>query len=115
MKKTCIALFAMLCIPSLWAQQDVQFTQFSNNKIFYNPGVTGAGDAICLGMAARQQWVGFDNAPSTQNFTANIPLNILHGGLAVNVTNDMIGYFQDMTVGLGYGYQMDLEIGRAHV
>jgi type IX secretion system PorP/SprF family membrane protein len=111
MKKTCIALFAMLCTTGLWAQQDVQFTQFANNKIFYNPGVTGAGDAICLGMAARQQWVGFENAPSTQNFNANIPINFLHGGLAVNVTNDIIGYFQDMTVGLGYGYQMDLAGG----
>ena len=91
MKKTRIALFAILCSSALWAQQDVQFTQFANNKIFYNPGVTGAGDAICLSAAHRSQWVGFDNAPTTQNFSANIPLNFLHGGLALNFTNDMIG------------------------
>ena len=111
MKKTRIALFAILCSSALWAQQDVQFTQFANNKIFYNPGVTGAGDAICLSAAHRSQWVGFDNAPTTQNFSANIPLNFLHGGLALNFTNDMIGYFQDITVGVGYGYQMDLAGG----
>ena len=111
MKKTLIALFAIVCSSALWAQQDVQFTQFANNKIFYNPGVTGAGDAICLSAAHRSQWVGFDNAPTTQNFSANIPLNFLHGGLALNVTNDMIGYFQDITVGVGYGYQMDLAGG----
>jgi type IX secretion system PorP/SprF family membrane protein len=35
----------------------------------------------------------------------------LHGGLALNFTNDMIGYFQDITVGVGYGYQMDLAGG----
>ena len=111
MKKTRIALFAILCTSALWAQQDVQFTQFANNKIFYNPGVTGAGDAICLSAAHRSQWVGFDNAPTTQNFSANIPLNFLHGGLALNFTNDMIGYFQDITVGVGYGYQMNLAGG----
>ncbi|MDG1055144.1 MAG: PorP/SprF family type IX secretion system membrane protein [Schleiferiaceae bacterium] len=111
MKKTRIALFAILCSSALWAQQDVQFTQFANNKIFYNPGVTGAGDAICLSAAHRSQWVGFDNAPTTQNFSANIPLNFVHGGLALNFTNDMIGYFQDITVGVGYGYQMDLAGG----
>ena len=111
MKKNRIALFAILCSSALWAQQDVQFTQFANNKIFYNPGVTGAGDAICLSAAHRSQWVGFDNAPTTQNFSANIPLNFLHGGLALNFTNDMIGYFQDITVGVGYGYQMDLAGG----
>jgi type IX secretion system PorP/SprF family membrane protein len=108
MRKTRIALFAMLCSSALWAQQEVQFTQFANNKLFYNPGVAGSGDAICLGMAARQQWVGFENAPSTQNFGANIPIGVLHGGLSLGVTNDMIGYFQDQTVSLGYGYQMDL-------
>ena len=111
MKKTLIALFAIVCSSALWAQQDVQFTQFANNKIFYNPGVTGAGDAICLSAAHRSQWVGFDNAPTTQNFSSNIPLNFLHGGLALNFTNDMIGYFQDITVGVGYGYQMDLAGG----
>jgi len=111
MKKTLIALFAIVCSSALWAQQDVQFTQFANNKIFYNPGVTGAGDAICLSAAHRSQWVGFDNAPTTQNFSFNIPLNFLHGGLALNFTNDMIGYFQDITVGVGYGYQMDLAGG----
>ena len=111
MKKTLIALFAIVCSSALWAQQDVQFTQFANNKIFYNPGVTGAGDAICLSAAHRSQWVGFDNAPTTQNFSSNIPLNFLHGGLALNFTNDMIGYFQDITVGVGYGYQMNLAGG----
>ena len=42
---------------------------------------------------------------------SNIPLNFLHGGLALNFTNDMIGYFQDITFGVGYGYQMDLAGG----
>ena len=111
MKKTRIVGMALLWASALWAQQDVQFTQFANNKIFYNPGVAGAGDAICLNAAHRSQWVGFDNAPTTQNFSANIPLDFLHGGLSVAVTNDMIGYFQDITAGVGYAYQTDLAGG----
>lgn len=111
MRKTRLALFAMLCSSALWAQQDVQFTQFANNKIFYNPGVIGSGDAICLSAAHRSQWVGFDNAPTTQNFNANVPLDIIGGGLSVNFTNDMIGFFQDVTAGVGYGYQMALANG----
>lgn len=111
MRKTRLAIFAILCSTALWGQQDVQFTQFANNKIFYNPGVTGSGDAICLSAAHRSQWVGFDNAPTTQNFSANIPLDVIGGGLSVNVTNDMIGFFQDVTAGIGYGYQMPLAHG----
>ncbi|MEL0026834.1 MAG: type IX secretion system membrane protein PorP/SprF, partial [Schleiferiaceae bacterium] len=101
MRKTRLALFAMLCSSALWAQQDVQFTQFANNKIFYNPGVIGSGDAICLSAAHRSQWVGFDNAPTTQNFNANVPLDVIGGGLSLNFTNDMIGFFQDVTAGIG--------------
>ena len=111
MRKTRLALFAMLCSSALWAQQDVQFTQFANNKIFYNPGVIGSGDAICLSAAHRSQWVGFENAPTTQNFSANVPLDIIGGGLSVNFTNDMIGFFQDITAGVGYGYQASLAGG----
>ena len=101
----------MLCSSAIWAQQDVQFTQFANNKIFYNPGVIGSGDAICLSAAHRSQWVGFENAPTTQNFSANVPLDIIGGGLSVNFTNDMIGFFQDITAGVGYGYQASLAGG----
>lgn len=111
MRKTRLALFAMLCTSAIWAQQDVQFTQFANNKIFYNPGVIGSGDAICLSAAHRSQWVGFENAPTTQNFSANVPLDIIGGGLSVNFTNDMIGFFQDITAGVGYGYQASLAGG----
>ena len=111
MRKTRLALFAILCSSALWAQQDVQFTQFANNKIFYNPGVIGSGDAICLSAAHRSQWVGFDNAPTTQNFNANVPLDVIGGGLSLNFTNDMIGFFQDVTAGIGYGYQMSLAGG----
>ena len=111
MRKTRLALFAMLCTSAIWAQQDVQFTQFANNKIFYNPGVIGSGDAICLSAAHRSQWVGFENAPTTQNFSANVPLDRIGGGLSVNFTNDMIGFFQDITAGVGYGYQASLAGG----
>jgi type IX secretion system PorP/SprF family membrane protein len=40
-----------------------------------------------------------------------VPLDIIRGGLALTVTNDMIGFFQDITAGIGYGYQMSLSGG----
>jgi len=93
------------------AQQDVQFTQYYHNTIGFNPGVAGSNDAICLNVGHRSQWVGFDNAPTTQNINADIPLSILHGGLLVNIVNDQIGFFQDISAALGYAYQLDLGPG----
>jgi type IX secretion system PorP/SprF family membrane protein len=94
------------------AQQDVQFTQFTQNKLLYNPGYTANRGSICLDLLHRSQWVGFDNAPTTQNFNADIPISFLHGGLGLIVTNDQIGFFQDISFGLSYGYQMDLAGGK---
>lgn len=111
MKNTFLTLLAFLSAPLLWAQQDVQFTQFTNQKLFYNPGVIGSGDAICINLAHRSQWVGFDNAPTTQNIGVNMPLAPLHGGIGININNDMIGAFQDLTAGIGYAYQKDLAGG----
>jgi type IX secretion system PorP/SprF family membrane protein len=109
------SLFAgamVLISSSLWAQQDVQFTQYYHNRLGFNPGVAGSGEGICVNMGQRLQWVGFEGAPNTLNVNASIPLEVLHGGLMVNVVNDRIGFFEDVSAALGYAYQMDLGAGR---
>jgi type IX secretion system PorP/SprF family membrane protein len=102
----------VLLSSSLWAQQDVQFTQYYHNRLSFNPGVAGSGEGICINMGQRLQWVGFEGAPTTQNINASIPVELLHGGIMVNVQNDRIGFFEDVSAALGYAYQMDLGAGR---
>mgnify|MGYP003624796843 CR=1 FL=1 len=110
MKK--IYAFVLLILPFFGlAQQGVQFSQYMFNKIYYNPGVTGSGGAICLNLLNRNQWVGFEGAPVTQNFNANAPIKLLHGGIGLTVTNDQIGFFSNIDVGLNYAYQLQLSTG----
>lgn len=110
MKK--IYAFVLLMLPIFGlAQQGVQFSQYMFNKMYYNPGVTGSGGAICLNLLNRNQWVGFEGAPVTQNFNANAPVKFLHGGLGLTVTNDRIGFFSNIDFGLNYAYQMDFYNG----
>lgn len=97
----------VLLSSSLWAQQDVQFTQYYHNRLSFNPGVAGSGEGICINMGQRLQWVGFEGAPTTQNVNASIPVELLHGGIMVNVQNDRIGFFEDVSAALGYAYQME--------
>ncbi len=110
MKK--IYSIALICL-SFWTfgQQDLQFTQFMYNRMYYNPGVTGSGDAICVTAVHRSQWVGFDGAPTSQNINANIPISLLRGGVGLNISNDQIGFFQNLNAGLSYGYQHQLTNG----
>ncbi len=110
MKKIYVLVLG-LASASAFAQQDVQFTQYMHNRIFYNPGVAGSGGAICLTAIHRSQWVGFEGAPTTQNVSANIPIKAIRGGLGVNITNDQLGFFQNISAGIGYAYQAQLSNG----
>jgi type IX secretion system PorP/SprF family membrane protein len=109
MKKKLLSagLFGLLA-TGVFAQQDIQFTQFMNNRLFYNPGVAGSNGSICLNGGYRTQWVGFENAPTTSFVNAEVPVALLKGGFQLNISNDQIGYFQDITMGLGYAYQTSL-------
>ncbi len=110
MRKIYLVIFSCFALTGL-AQQDLQFTQFQFNRIYYNPGVAGSGGAICINGVHRSQWVGFEGAPTSQNINANIPLKFLHGGLSVKIANDQIGYFQNINAGLGYAFQFNLGNG----
>ena len=102
-----IAFFSL----NVYAQQDIQFTQFMNNKLYYNAGVAGSSGSICINGVHRTQWAGFSNAPTTQNLNAEIPIGAIKGAAIINITNDQIGFFQDIKFGIGYAYQMELAGG----
>lgn len=104
MKKIYTACLLSLAFMAA-AQQDLQFTQYMFNRIYYNPGVSGSGNAICVNALHRSQWVGFDGAPTSQNLNASVPLDILHGGVSLKIANDQIGFFQNLNAALGYAYQ----------
>jgi type IX secretion system PorP/SprF family membrane protein len=110
--KKIYALLLLACPVFLWAQQDVQFTQFMNNRIYYNPAVAGSKDAICINGAYRTQWVGFDGAPVTQNVNINAPIKLLHGGVHLGIVNDVIGNYQNTNFNVGYAFQTELGPGR---
>ena len=54
-----------------YSQQDPQYSQYMFNLAAVNPGYTGSHDMICISGVNRQQWVGFDGAPSYSFFNAN--------------------------------------------
>ena len=47
------------------AQNDIQLSQQLFNRVYYNPAAAGASQYINGILFARQQWVGFPQAPRT--------------------------------------------------
>ena len=88
---------------SLFAQQEPQFSQYMFNRLSYNPGYAGSNGAICLTGFYRNQWMGmgltdvYGEASSastgeTMNFSFDMPVRFLHGGIGATIISDKIGY-----------------------
>lgn len=70
MKKLLIILFIItLTNFSGISQPDVSMSQYTMNKFLINPAFAGSEGFTSVNLAARQQWLGFENAPSTQSIS----------------------------------------------
>lgn len=89
-----ITLTLSLCNKSNWnmfAQQDVQFTQYMFNTVAVNPGYTGSRDALSILGLYRNQWAGFEGAPTTQTVNVNSPVFNDRLGVGLTFINEKIG------------------------
>lgn len=107
-------IMVLATLPEAKAQQAPIFTNYSNSYAYVNAGYAGMSQGINVLGLYRQQWAGFvdaDNnkvAPQTFLLTGDVPIKALHGGLALSVMNDKIGFENDINVGLGYSFHLDL-------
>lgn len=106
--RTSILLLMALVSYSSIAQQQPQYTQFTDAKIFFNPAYTGTQEGIKATMIGRWQWVGFEGAPNTQAFSLNtsIPGKNIGLGLVVNRDQIAITNFTSAQLNYAYGIQM---------
>ena len=118
--KTKIAHIALLFVLSLWvgvgvkAQQAPIFTNYTNSYAYANAGFAGMSEGINLLGLYRMQWAGFvdsdgnEVAPKTFLLTGDMPFTKLHGGLEFSIMQDQLGFENNVNVGLGYSYHLDL-------
>ena len=111
---TIVFLIALSCAPGITsAQQDPQFSQYIFTKLPYNPAFAGSNDAICGTLLYRNQWTGFGGEPKSMLFTADMPLDLLHGGVGISVyAADNLGVESNLNARLAYAYRADLGAGR---
>lgn len=76
-----VTFFALIIATTATAQQSPQFSQYLQNSYVLNPAVTGVESYFELSGSYRNQWTGFDGAPSTITLSVNTPVHILKGQL----------------------------------
>ena len=111
-----IALFFIMVLAAInvKAQQAPIFTNFSNSYAYANAGFAGMSEGINVLGLYRMQWAGFTDldgneiAPTTFLLTGDMPFRALHGGLGFSVVQDKLGFENNVNVGLGYSFHLDL-------
>lgn len=106
-KKRYIILM-LLCwsFVSAFGQQDPMFTSYQFNSLVFNPAYAGSNEHLTLNLIHRQQWLGFDGAPTTQSLLAHSPLKNERVGLGLSLMNDKIGATNTFNVAGAYAYRM---------
>jgi type IX secretion system PorP/SprF family membrane protein len=112
-KLTIAALLLILTVHSVLSQQDPLSSQYMFNTLTYNPGVAGVSGMVCATAINRQQWVGFDGAPSTTIFNVSAPVSPfkINSGVGLLVESDNIGFDKDINISASYSYHLDLGQG----
>jgi len=108
MKK--VFIIAILTAASLQtrAQQDILLTQYMFNHLLVNPGYAGSQEYMAATLLYRDQWVGWDNAPTTQVASLHGPLGITNLGWGGMVSHDHEGVIDRTNVYANFAYHLTL-------
>ena len=112
MKKIICTLVYILLITVTYAQQDPQISLNMFNQMAINPGYAGSNDAICAYAIINQKWMGFENAPATNVFSVNSPIDRISSGVGLSIINDGLGFEKNLGINLAYAYRLSAGAGK---
>lgn len=102
----CLLTITAHCV--VMGQQQALFTQYRFNMLGINPAFAGNVDELSLTAIAREQWTGFEGAPSTQSFTVNYPIKEKLVGVGLSIINDKVGLTNETAAYLSYAYAIPI-------
>ena len=110
MNRIAILLVVIFCSNFIAAQQDPQITQNMYNRLQINPAFAGSKEAICGTLLNRQQWSGFEGAPTTTIFGAHSNFNwpagyMENAGAGISFMYDELGNIAELNAKLIYAYR----------
>lgn len=118
-------MFTLVMGGVCYAQDDVQFTLFPWATSYYNAGGIGEqNNTLCFTGIYNNKYLGWNDvymqgdslkkdktAPQDFYFSLESYLKKLHGSLGVTFVNDIIGFYNNIGVKLGYSYKLRIANG----
>lgn len=93
-------------VSNTFGQQLPQFSQYIFNGLHINPAYAGYKNEGYVQSTYRNQWVGFEGAPTTFTVTADLSANEGMMGFGASVMSDKIGPTGTTTGLLSYAYRI---------
>ncbi len=117
MRKFIYLILSITISTAAICQQLPQSTFFNFDHMTINPGYAGTQDGICVNVLARNQWLGFDGAPTTQKFDIHMPFKLfgVEHGAGLALFNDKIGFANDINSTLSYSFLKNVGYGKLGV
>ena len=94
------------------AQQQAMFSQYMYNGLAINPAYAGSQETASMTALMRQQWVGMEGAPSTQTFSAHMPIEKKRIGVGLMLLHDKIAVTDQTGVYGSYAYKIPMKKGQ---
>lgn len=90
-----------------WAfgQFSQQYNQYMFNGLSINPAYAGVRECLSLTGVHSSQWVGFEGAPMSDNFTIHAPFR-KRSGIGLNIFNDRIAQQNQTGIYGSYAYHL---------
>ena len=86
-----LLLLGLATAPAAFAQQAPQYSQYIFNELVINPAYAGSKQILNINATYRNQWTGFDGAPTTQTISIDGPARNKSLGWGLHLMNDEIG------------------------
>jgi len=109
-----MVLVTSVLLTAVYAQQERQISQYMFDFVSVMPGAAGSTDMINTHAIYRKQWMGIDGAPEdiVLNFDAPFRLFKADHGVGLSVTQDKLGFNQDIRYQLSYAFQFHVGNGK---
>ena len=109
-KKILAIIFLLCCMTAAKAQIDAHFSNYWMLNGINNPGYAGHNGKLNIVGTYSMQLVGFENAPKSMCFGADMPFKLFNKdhGVGASFFNESIGLFKNQLFAAQYAYKQKL-------
>jgi type IX secretion system PorP/SprF family membrane protein len=113
MRKFVIILLGLISWLGTEAQEKaLLYSHYSFNGLALNPAFAGSHEMLSVNLSHRNQWMGFEGAPSYNIFAVHTPLKKTTMGLGLLVMNESIGLRKYTGFYANYAHRLTIGSGK---